>query len=109
MTPPVKYLYITAINKFIIDSGSKTAQENFNKSKEASLGSVALIQMIKNIIKHDFSINQNTCSKHIKTGANIVSPKNIILKYLPNGERYPPKNSIDRNIAFANNKAYSVR
>ena len=61
--PPKEYLIKTTINKFRIDNGSKNAQENFIKSKEANLGKVALIQIITNISPKAFKKSQNACSK----------------------------------------------
>ena len=60
-TPP-KYLIKTIANRFNIDSGKSFVQENFNKSKEAILGNVALIQIVINIIKNVFKNSQKTCS-----------------------------------------------
>ena len=45
--------------KFNIDTGSNTAQENFNKSKDAILGKVARTHIITKIIKNDFSSNKS--------------------------------------------------
>lgn len=59
-----------------MERGRRTVQENLSKSNDASLGRVALIHMIINIIKHDFKINQNACSKYTQIEANVVSPKN---------------------------------
>ena len=50
-------------------------KENFNKSKEANLGKVALIHIITNMIKEALKISQNDCSKYIKTCDNAEFPK----------------------------------
>ena len=54
---------VTIKNKLSIDTGKRIVQENFNRSKEAILGKVALTQITKDIIKNDFKNNQKTCSK----------------------------------------------
>ena len=51
------------MNKFKMETGSNIVQENFNKSKDAIRGQVALIQINAKIIKNDFKISQKACSK----------------------------------------------
>lgn len=51
------------MKKFKMESGSKTAHENFNKSNDASRGSVALIQIITNTRTAALANNQKACSK----------------------------------------------
>lgn len=102
-------MYITTINRFTIESGSSHAHENLSRSKDASLGRVALTQMITNIIKKDFKNSQHACSKYKSTEASGVFPNKTLLKYVPNGDKYPPKNRIEMNMAFANIIAYSLK
>ena len=102
------YFRTTINKKFIIDNGKSLVQDNFNKSKDAILGNVARIQIITKIIKNDFKRSQKACSKYIKK-LLIFWLKNIGLKYFPNGDRYPPKNSTDNNKEFENNIAYSPK
>ena len=96
------------MNKLKIDNGNKYAHENFSKSNDANLGKVALTQIATNIIKKDFANSQNACSKYNKIFA-ICSGNNMNDKYFPKGLKYPPKNSIDKNKQFANNKPYSLK
>ena len=51
------------MKKFKMESGSKTAHENFNKSNDARRGRVALIQIIINIKTAAFENSQKACSK----------------------------------------------
>ena len=54
---------MTIKNRFKIDTGNKIVHENFNKSKDAIRGKVALINIKTNIKINVFNNNQNTCSK----------------------------------------------
>ena len=77
-----------------MERGRRSDQENFNKSKDASLGRVALIQITTKIISEAFNISQKACSKYKRIEHIELSWQIRLLKYTPNGERYPPKNII---------------